>query len=136
MAGILLDTCAVLWVSNEDPISESSHRAIESAANDDSVFVSPISAWEIATLVRKGRVVLSMAPEAWFQAMLALPGVMLAPMPPRVLIASAFLPGKPPADPADRIVAATARADNLVLVTRDRALLSYGQEGHVRVLAC
>jgi len=77
-----------------------------------------------------------MAPETWFEAMLTLPGIRLAPMPPRTLIASAFLPGRPPADPADRIIAATARAENLVIVTRDRELLSYGDEGHVRVLAC
>jgi len=67
---------------------------------------------------------------------LALPGTALAPMPPRILIASAFLPGEPPADPADRIMAATARSENHVLITRDRKLVSYGQDGHVRVIAC
>ena len=51
-------------------------------------------------------------------------------------MASAFLPGSPPSDPADRIIAATARAENLVLITRDRKLLSYSAEGHLRGLAC
>ncbi|HEX2727933.1 MAG TPA: PIN domain-containing protein, partial [Beijerinckiaceae bacterium] len=87
-------------------------------------------------LVSKGWVTLSMTPEIWFEAMLALPGMKLAPMPPRTLIASAFLPGVPPNDPADRIILATARAENLVVVTRDRKLLSYADAGHVRALEC
>ena len=136
MAAVLLDTCAVLWVANGDPIAGEAHQAIEQAGATNDVFVSPFSAWEIATLVRKGRLALSMTPDAWFEAVLALPGTALAPMPPRILIASAFLPGEPPADPADRIMAATARSENHVLITRDRKLVSYGQDGHVRVIAC
>jgi PIN domain nuclease of toxin-antitoxin system len=136
MTALLLDTCAVLWMANGERLSDEALQEIDSAAVLKNVAVSPISAWEIATLVRKGRVALSMAPETWFEAMLTLPGIRLAPMPSRTLIASAFPPGRPPADPADRIIAATARAENLVIVTRDRELLSYGDEGHVRVLAC
>jgi PIN domain nuclease of toxin-antitoxin system len=52
------------------------------------------------------------------------------------LIASSFLPGKPPRDPADRIIAATARDLGATLVTRDRALLDYGSQGHIAVLEC
>jgi PIN domain nuclease of toxin-antitoxin system len=136
MAALLLDTCAVLWIANGEEISEDCRQAVDEAAQDKRILISPITAWEIGTLVRKGRIALSMAPDAWFDAALALPGVRLAPMPPRTLIASAFLPGAPPTDPADRIIAATARTEDLVLVTRDRQLLSYGEDGHVRVLAC
>lgn len=136
MPALLLDTCAAIWVANGDPISDPSREAIEQAAHENQILLSPITAWEVATLVRKGRLTLSMAHESWFDALLALPGIALAPMPPRTLMASAFLPGDPPADPADRIIAATARADNLVLMTRDRRLLDYGERGHVRVLAC
>ncbi len=52
------------------------------------------------------------------------------------LIAASFLPGKPPRDPADRIIAATARDYGATLITRDRALLDYGKDGHVKVVAC
>jgi PIN domain nuclease of toxin-antitoxin system len=136
VATLLLDTCAVLWIANGEEISQNCRQAVNEAAKADKILISPITAWEIGTLVRKGRIALSMAPDVWFEAALALPGMRLAPMPPRTLIASAFLPGTPPADPADRIIAATARAEDLILVTRDRKLLSYGEEGHVRVLAC
>lgn len=136
MAALLLDTCAVLWIANGEDISQACRQAVDEAAQTNQILISPITAWEIGTLVRKGRIALSMAPDAWFDAALALPGVRLAPMLPRTLIASAFLPGAPPPDPADRIIAATARAEGLILVTRDQWLLSYGEEGHVRVLPC
>jgi PIN domain nuclease of toxin-antitoxin system len=57
-------------------------------------------------------------------------------MPPELLIASSFLPGIPPRDPADRILAATAREYGYVLVTRDRPLLDYSEQGHIQELAC
>jgi PIN domain nuclease of toxin-antitoxin system len=60
----------------------------------------------------------------------------LAELSPDILIASSFLPGKPPRDPADRIILATARDLGATLITRDRALLAYGEEGNVSVAAC
>lgn len=133
---LLLDTCAMLWLMSGSELGDDVRQAIDTAARSDGVLVSPISAWELGTLVRKGRITLAMAPDRWFDAVLELPGIVLAPMPPGTLLASSFLPGNPPADPADRIIAATARAENAQLVTRDRKLLSYGHEGHLRVLAC
>lgn len=132
---LLLDTHAAIWLMNGEELSGAALRSIEAASSVGSLFVSPITAWEIATLVRKGRMALSLAPEAWFDAMLST-GVQLAAMPPRTLIASAFLPGALPADPADRIIVATARSENLILVTRDKQLLEYSESGHVRALPC
>ena len=48
----------------------------------------------------------------------------------------ANLPGDPPRDPADRIIVATARDLGATLITRDRALLDYGEQGHVNVVEC
>ncbi len=64
------------------------------------------------------------------------PGVRLADMSPDLLTASSCLPGKPPRDPADRILPATARDLGATLITRDRALLDYGGQGHIGVVAC
>ena len=75
-------------------------------------------------------------PERWFSNLFEVPGVRLAEMSPDVLIASSYLPGKPPKDPTDRIMAATARELGATLITRDRALLDYGAQGHVAVLEC
>ena len=136
-SAVLLDTCAAIWLANGDPISAESRNAIAAAqAAGDGVYVSPITAWEIAILVAKGRLMLSLAHEAWFSALLALPGMRLAPMPPNVLIASASLPGTPPKDPADRIIAATGRAYGYAVVTRDGELLPYGAAGHIKTIRC
>jgi PIN domain nuclease of toxin-antitoxin system len=102
---VLLDTCAAIWLLNGDPISSASRASINGAQTENlGVYVSPITAWEIATLAAKDRLQLTLSPEAWFDELLALDGVRLAAMPPKVLIASATLPGTPPRDPVDRII--------------------------------
>jgi PIN domain nuclease of toxin-antitoxin system len=121
---------------NGDPLSPESLEAIAAAQREDAVAVSPITAWEIATLAARGRLALTLAPIAWFAALLRQKGVVLAPMPPDVLIASATLPGNPPRDPADRIIAATARQYGHVVVTRDGELLPYARARHLDAIAC
>ena len=133
---VLLDTCAAIWLMNGDPLSPASRTLIAEAQAGGLVHVSPISAWELATLAARGRIALSLSPGAWFAALIGLPGVGWAPMPPEVLMASATLPGSPPRDPADRIIAATARHFGYVVVTRDGELLPYGQAGHMMVVGC
>lgn len=131
----LLDTCAALWIANGDPLREPGASAL-AEAREGPVFVSPMTAWEISTLAAKGRIALALDPEVWFARLCALPGTALAGMPPSVLIASNGLPGIPPADPVDRILAATARAFGHALVTRDRRLSEYAAAGHLRVIGC
>jgi len=118
-------------------LGQAARDAIESAlAAQAGVYVSPISAWEIATLVARGRLRMTIAPDVWFASLLALPGMRLAPMPPAVLIASAFLPGNPPRDPADRIIAATSRTYGFAVLTRDGELIPYGEARHIEAIAC
>jgi PIN domain nuclease of toxin-antitoxin system len=77
-----------------------------------------------------------MTPERWFARLMQAPGLRLSDMPPNVLIAASFLPGNPPRDPADCIIVATAREFGYRLVTRDRPLLDYAEQGHVQALVC
>ncbi len=87
-------------------------------------------------LASRGRLQLLIRAERWFSNLFDAPGVLLADLSPDLLIASSYLPGKPPKDPTDRIIAATARDLGATLITRDRALLDYGAQGHVAVLEC
>ena len=135
MATLLLDTCAVIWIAQGIHLREPAASELKKRRKGR-LFVSPITAWEIATLVAKGKIALAIDPETWFESFCRLPGVALAEMPPSVLIASASLPGTPPADPADRILIATARASGHTLVTRDKVLLKYGACGHAQVMGC
>ncbi|MDB5492985.1 MAG: hypothetical protein JWP86_322 [Phenylobacterium sp.] len=133
---ILLDTCALLWISNKSPISSSATGALLKAEQaPGGLAVSPISAWEIGQLVFKGRLALPMDPLSWFNAALDV-GIELAPMPADVLVGSSFLPSQLLRDPADRIIAATARAYGYRLMTRDRPLLEFAAQGHMQAIAC
>lgn len=135
MQPVLLDTCAALWIADDAAISAAAADALDRAASAGATtYVSPITAWEIGQLVARRRLQLLMTPEKWFRRLVEV--VRLAEMPPELLIASSSLPGSPPRDPADRIIVATARDLGATLITRDRALLTYGEEGHVSVLAC
>ena len=134
---ILLDTCAALWLMGGEPISQESRESIHSAGvTHVGVYVSPITAWEIGTLIAKRRLQLTLSAEIWLERLLAMPGVRLADLTPMILLASTALPGSPPADPADRILAATARVQGHIVVTRDHKLLDYAREGHIRAIAC
>lgn len=134
---VLLDTCAAIWLMNGDPISAESRAAIAAAQTENlGIYVSPMTAWEIATLAAKDRLQLTLSPEAWFDYLMRLPGLRLAPMPPGVLIASASLPGAPPNDPVDRIVAATARTFGLSIITRANELILYARAGHIEAVEC
>jgi PIN domain nuclease of toxin-antitoxin system len=134
---VLLDTCACLWLTRGEPMSRASRRVIrEAQASRAGVYVSAITAWEVATLVSKGRYRIFVSPKVWFGRLLALAGVRLAPLTPEILIDSAFLPGEPPKDPADRMLVATARQHGLMLLTRDCKLLAYATQDHLRVLSC
>jgi PIN domain nuclease of toxin-antitoxin system len=77
-----------------------------------------------------------MTPERWLSRLLEAPGLHLSELPTDVLIASSFLPGEPPRDPADRILAATTREFGFRLVTRDRNLLAYAARGHIQAIGC
>ena len=134
---LLLDTCAVIWLANDDAIEEEARGAIAETLNaDEAVYVSPITAWEVGMLSARNRIHLTMSPEKWFEKFVRTPGVRLAELTPSLLIASSFLPGSIHADPADRIIAATAREYDVRVVTRDRKLLAYAEMGFCRALAC
>jgi len=134
---ILFDTCAAIWFMEDASFAAAADRAIAQALEAGiPIAVSPITAWEVGLLVSKKRLKLAIEPLEWFARMMEEPGMQLAEMPPRVLIESSRLPGDPPNDPADRIIAATAREYSMAVVTRDRALTAYAKGGHIDLIAC
>ena len=137
MTPLLLDTCAAIWLAEAESFAKEATRVLEEAYDEGAgVYVSPITAWEMGLLAARGRVSLLMTPQRWFERLLEAPGLRLSEMTPNVLIASSFLPGKLPGDPADRIIAATAREYGYKLVTRDRPLLEYAKQGHIHAIPC
>ena len=135
---VLLDTCASIWLFEQQPMSDASLDAIRLAAGMARVLISPVSAWEVGLLARRARARLSFqpSPHDWFTDLLALAGMRLTPLSPRAAIAASYLPGTLHSDPADRLLIATARDLGVPLVTRDRRILDYAAQGHVEAIAC
>ena len=134
--GVLLDTCAAIWVVSGAPIADSARSAVLKAAQNDEVMVTPFTAWEMAMLEARGRAPIKVDPLTWYDALLKVPGIREIEVTAKLLVRSQQLPGEPPRNPMDRLMIATAREEGLFLVTRDRHILQYGGAGHVRVMAC
>jgi PIN domain nuclease of toxin-antitoxin system len=136
---LLLDTHAALWLDNGSPMRPEAVAAIDAAAaaaRGGGVLVSAVTAWEIGLLVEKRRIALDLAPPAWLERLVAVPGVRTVPLTASAALASCFLPGPFHGDPADRMLVATARELGAALVTRDGRILAYAAAGGVRALAC
>jgi PIN domain nuclease of toxin-antitoxin system len=133
---LLLDTCAIIFVSLDSPIRPDSSEAIRIASEQGRLHVCPMSAWEIGMAVSKGRLKIPISPREFFHRFLKNLNAELCTLSPEILIESSYLPANPHGDPTDRILMACARELDMVLVTRDQPILDYGRSGHLRTLAC
>jgi len=134
-AGILLDTHVWVWLINgSDELNDKTIKLLDGAAQEGKLFVPEIAVWELATLAAKKRLSLSAPVKNWVQEALQKPGIELVPLSWEISIESTMLPGVLHADPADRIIIATARIKNYSLITRDEKIIKYSQQGHLVVL--
>ena len=120
---VLLDTCAILFLSLDDPCVRPSTRNILDKA--ERVSISPISAAELACLQERGKIELPMHWRLWLREAVKRNGWETLPITLEIVEEAWCLPGTFHADPADRILAATARKENSLLLTTDRKLLDY-----------
>ncbi len=131
---VVLDTHVWIWLMNGDTTLRPEAVALaREAARAGRLYVSAISAWEVAMLAARGRIVLTQDPLDWVRTSVARAGLVVDTLTPEVMVASTRLPGDLHGDPADRFIVATARSLGAVLVTRDRQILAYGAQGHVVV---
>jgi len=120
---ILLDTHALVWwVADAARLSARAKRAIRSALREGHVAASAISLFEIATAIRRGRLVLAVPPEQWIADLRLLPELRFEPVSAEIAEVAGSFDEAVPGDPADRIIAATAIALGLKLVTADKQL--------------
>ena len=132
---IVLDTHVLIWaMDGERRLGTDAKAAITAAAQVDEVGISAVTPWEIALLAERGRLRLTREVGAWIKAALALPGLRLIALEPEIAVDSARLPGTFHADPADRLIVATARQYGAPLFTADYAILSYAAGGHVQAI--
>ncbi len=122
---IVLDTHVwFYWVN--DNIDEISGKALEAIRSSDSLGVSIISCWEIAMLVAKGRLKLSVDVAHWVHNALKYPGIRLLGIDPAIAVLATRLPGEFHGDPADRLIAATCMTQNAPLLSKDKRMYSWG----------
>ena len=119
---MMLDTCALLWLaSGEKKISRAALKQINEAP---AVYVSAISGFEIAIKAGRGKLQLPLAPQEWFEKVIAHHGLTVLPLELNICIAAAQLPPIHN-DPCDRFIIATARLNDLAVVTTDENFEKY-----------
>ena len=119
---IVADTHAWLWwLSGDDALSPGARAALDRAFDDAALGVSAISVWEAAMLVKRGRLALALPVDDLVGHCESLAGLRFLSVTPRIALASVALEPLH-ADPADRLIAATALAYGATLVTKDERL--------------
>ena len=121
---VLLDTCAILWcVAAPQRLGDQARRVLEDSATIP--FVAAISSAEIACACARGRVELDRHWKLWFRHYLDLNQWECLPADLSVVEEAYSMPPPFHADPADRIIVATARTNQLCILTADRRILEY-----------
>ena len=137
---VLLDTNAIVFLATGAPIKPEADGLIRSAARAETLLVSPVSAWEIGNLARprNSRSAIDFLPDpaTWFLRFMDSHFAGLTPLTVTAAVASAGLPEGLNADPADRLLTATAREIGATFVTRDRDILAYAAQGHLNAMGC
>lgn len=134
---ILLDTCAAIFITQNQKISNESTDLIDQAfKNKEPILISPMSAWEVGLLCSKGRLPSIYGPLAWFKKILEIDGVGEAEINAEILVGSSYLGNSFHGDPTDRILVATARWHDATFLTRDKKILEYAAQGGCKAIEC
>ena len=124
MRPLLLDTCAVLMLANGD-FKKFSTSAMKALRDAETLYVSPISEWEISLKWRNGGIELPLESRELMRKLTEAYALTLIPLSEEVMFRSTELPYVH-RDPADRFIIATALIRNLPVVTTDRRFPQYG----------
>jgi PIN domain nuclease of toxin-antitoxin system len=121
---LLLDTHALLWWFSDDPALPASCRKLITDS-ESSVFVSAVSAWEVSTKFRLGRLPSASDLVQDFAGYIARDRFQSLPLSSDHGIRAGLLPG-PLKDPFDRMLIAQAEAENLFIVSNEQVFDRYG----------
>jgi len=122
----ILDTHTwIWWHMSPNKLSRKVQKVIENMKGTNEILLSAISLWEFSKLLEKKRIGISCDPEDWIKSALDMPKLRLVPLSPILAYRSTILPQPFHNDPADQIIAATAREENATILTKDEIILAY-----------
>ena len=120
----LLDTHVLIWwFEDQDRLPQNQQRVIQSASPQSPLFLSDISLWEVSMLHWLGRLEITLPLRDWLERAAAPPLVVRCGISPAIAAETTALPADFPRDPADRIIAATARLLRATLLTCDQRIV-------------
>jgi len=122
---LLLDTHALLWWFSDDPALPVSCRRLIEQSESNSIFVSAVSAWEISTKFRLGKLPTASDLVQDFDGYLDRDGFQSLPLSSDHGIRAGLLPG-PLKDPFDRMLIAQAATEKLFIVSNEKVFDQYG----------
>ena len=123
---ILLDTHVLLWLSG-DPgkLSGKAEAAIRAGAREGGIGIAAISLWELAWLATHGRLEITGTPDVFVEKIASRTAIV--PITPKIAVLANQLPESYSNDPCDRLIGATALAEGIPLVTKDRNIREFKQ---------
>jgi len=120
---ILLDTHVLAWLLLEPQnLSPAAASAIRRARRNQGIALAAISLWELARLFSQGLVKGRGTVETSVRTLIEESGAEIRPITPEIAALAWQFPEDFPHDPADRLIAATARAEGMTLITHDQRI--------------
>ena len=126
---IILDTHAWIWWQNESP--KLSLKAKTIINEQTQIGIPAICCWEVAMLVAKNRLGLSIDVQIWQELAFQNPKLKLLPINPEIAVLATRLPDDFHGDPADRLIVASCLIYQTALVSKDEKIQNWG---HISII--
>lgn len=130
---LMLDTHILIWYLQGTHLSEAQIQLIDQARNNNSLFISAITIWEISLLLQKEKITFSMSLNEVTAKITTIPGLQILDLTIDILVESTILPNYEYRDPADRMIIASCRHHDSYLMTRDQKIIDYAQKGYLKI---